>query len=253
MQDRRFPRIGRVLSAGLVVVASMGLAGALAGCAYHGTQQDNPVQRRLTWYSYLNGDDIRAACDADPARRYRFVYNGVYVQQVRSYDIQPDAGGAGSTMRVRVIGPPDLSEVHIRRQLSTLLEDVMAPWAGTIETARLSTAQLDTLDQGLADSGFFESAPKGLYLRGEDFFWIGVACIDGRVHFNAYKWPMPAFERATFPALLLTWDPTGQPLNEPRLLSTFDIYHETQTDPGIGPTYTLTVGENGLAAVRPLF
>jgi hypothetical protein len=28
---------------------------------------------------------------------------------------------------------------------------------------------------------------------------------------------------------------------------------DTQTDPGIGPTYTLTVGENGLVGVRPLF
>ena len=252
MQDRRFPRIGRALAAALVA-ASMCLAGVLAGCVYHGPQHDNPVQRRLTWYSYLNGDDIRAACDADAARRYRFVYNGVYVQQVRSYDIRPEANGIGSTLRARVIGPADLSEVEIRRQFSTLLEDVMAPWAGTVETVPLSDADLDALDRALAESGFFEPAPRGLYLRGDDFFWTGVACIDGRVHFNAYKWPIPGFERATFPALLLSWDPTGQPFNEPRLLSTFDIHHDTQTDPGIGPTYTLTVGENGLVGVRPLF
>ncbi len=152
-----------------------------------------------------------------------------------------------------MIGPADLSEVQIRRQFSTVIEDVMAPWAGEIETVPLTGADLDALDRALVASGFFEPAPKGLYLRGEDFFWIAAACVGGRFHFNAYKWPMMAFERATFPALLLKWDPTGQPLNEPRQLSTFDIYHDTQTDPGIGPTYTLTVGKNGLAAIRPLF
>jgi hypothetical protein len=147
----------------------------------------------------------------------------------------------------------DLSQIEIRRQFSTLLEDVMAPWAGHIETVQLSNADLERLNLALAESGFFDPAPRGLYLRGEDFFWIGTACIDGHVHFNAYKWPMPAFGRATFPDLLLMWDQTGQPLNQPRQLSTSDIYRNTQTDPGTGPTYTLTVGENGLAGVRPLF
>lgn len=176
------------------------------------------LQRRFTWFSYLNGDDIRAACEVDRAPRYRFVYNGVYVQQVRSYDIRPDEGGSGSTLTVRLIGPADLSSVEIRPQLSTLLEDLMAPWAGRVETVALSPADLARLDRALAESGFLDPAPRGLYLRGEDFFWIGVACIGGNVHFNAYRWPMPAFQHATFPALLLSWDPTGQPLNEPRLL-----------------------------------
>ncbi|MFO1152359.1 MAG: hypothetical protein U1E42_01670 [Rhodospirillales bacterium] len=243
----------RIVGQVSIVVAALAAVwlGALAGCTYRGPQQDNPLQKRFTWFSYLNGDDIRAACEAGAAPRYRFIYNGVYVQQVRSYDIRPE--GDGSALRVRVLGFANLSQVEIRRQWSTLPEDLMAPWAGETDTVSLSGEQLATLDRTLADSGFFDPAPRGLYLRGEDFFWIAVACIDGRVHFNAYKWSTPVFERATFPALLLSWDQTGQPINPPRLLSTFDIYHDAPTDPGIGPTYTLTVGDNGLAGVRPLF
>ncbi len=46
----------------------------LSACTYRG-ESDNPVVRRFTWFSYLNGDDIRAACRADTRERYRFVYN----------------------------------------------------------------------------------------------------------------------------------------------------------------------------------
>jgi hypothetical protein len=225
---------------------------ALTGCTYPGPAADNPVGRRLTWYSYLNGDDMRRQCEPGAPPAYRFVYNGVYVQQIRTYDIRAAAEGRG-TLRVRVIGPVDLSNVAIRARFTTLLDDLAAPWAGTREDLPLTAADLDRLDSALAASGFFQPAPRGLYLRGEDFFWIAAACINGAFHFNAYKWPQPAFARATFPAVLLALDPTGIPLNPPRPLSTFDIYRDPANEPGIGPTFTLTVGDNGLAAVRPLF
>lgn len=230
------------------------LAAGLAGCTYRGPVDDDPLRRRFTWFSYLNADDLRQRCRPDRPPLYRFVYNGVYIQQVRSYDIEPDPSAAArSTLRVRVIGPADLSEVGIRPRFSTVIEDLMAPWKGTIATVPLSDADLGRLDDRLTASGFFQPAPTGLYLRGEDFFWIAAACIDGNFHFHAWKWPQQAFQRATFPALLLDWDPTGQPLNPPRPLSHFDIYRDPASEPGTAPTYTLTVGDNGLAAVRPLF
>lgn len=248
---------GRLLPAGMVTVLRWLIAVLLgllvAACAYRGPGHDDPITRRFTWYSYLNGDDLRQACVPGAPPRYRFVYNGVYVQQVRSYDIQPDAAAPGrSQMRVRVIGPADLSAVGLRPQFPGVIEDLMAPWRGDIAGVPLTAADLDRLDSDLAASGFFQPPPKGLYLRGEDFFWIVTACIGGRFGFNAYRWPSASFERASFPALLLSWDPTGLPLNPPRALSTFDIYRDPPSEPGIGPTYTLTVGTDGLAAVRPL-
>jgi len=35
--------------------------GVLAGCAYRG-DIDNPAPIKATWFSYLNGEDLRAAC-----------------------------------------------------------------------------------------------------------------------------------------------------------------------------------------------
>jgi hypothetical protein len=234
---------------------SLALLVTAAGCTYHGPAQDDPIQRRLTWYSYLNSDDLRSRCVPGAAAEYRFVYNGVYIQQVRSYDIAAvDPAGGRYRLRARVIGPADLSEVGIRPQFPAMVGDIFAPWMGTIEEVPLTAADIGKLDQALAQSGFAQPAPRGLYLRGEDFFWIVGACSGGTFHFNAYKYPSPQFEAAKFPPLLLAWDPTGIPINPARSLSPFEIYGQASPEPGDSrPTYTLTVGDNGLAAVRPLF
>ena len=57
----------------------------LSGCERLG--EDHPVTRKLTWFSHLGGRDIRNSCVTGAPDRYRFVYNGIYVEQVRSYDI----------------------------------------------------------------------------------------------------------------------------------------------------------------------
>ena len=48
-----------------------------AGCTTRGAEHD-PIARTLTWYSYLNGDDLRAACTAGATDRYRLVYNAIW-------------------------------------------------------------------------------------------------------------------------------------------------------------------------------
>ena len=54
------------------------LAGlALLGCAYQG-EIDNPLTVRVTWFSYLGGSDIAAACGPGARERYRIIYNGRY-------------------------------------------------------------------------------------------------------------------------------------------------------------------------------
>lgn len=224
-----------------------------AACAYHGASQDSPLSRRFSWFSYLNGDDLRARCVPGAPATYRFVYNGVYVQQVRTYDVLPSGSGDRADLRVRVIGPADLSDVQVRLQVSTLFQDLTAPWRGKIDTVPLTSEDLAKLDRSLAASGVFRPAPAGLRLRGEDFFWIAAVCVNGSFTFNAFKWDSPEFAALTFPQLLLSWDPTGVPLNPPRSLSPFDIYGQTAPEPGSGPTFSLTVGDNGLAAIPRLF
>ena len=56
----------------------------LGACASLG--EDHPITQKFNWFAHLGGADIRAACQSGAPDRYRFVYNGIYVEQVRSYD-----------------------------------------------------------------------------------------------------------------------------------------------------------------------
>ena len=222
-----------------------------SGCAYRG--HDDALSQRFTWFSYMNGDDIRAACVPGAPPRYRFVYNAVYIKQARAYDIVAGPSGDTFELKARVLGPSDLSSVTIDDPIATLTQDplsILAPFAGARTDSILTAA--DELARRLAQSGFSQPAPKGLYLRSEDFFWIAVACVDGRITFNAWKYPSARFEALTFPQLLFGWDTTGVPINPPRPLTPFDIYGES-THQDRYPHFTLTVGKNGLAGTGTLF
>ena len=102
--------------------SALSLAAAVllaAACAYRGGS--DVFTTKFTWYSYLNGDDIRARCTAGGPSLYRFVYNGVYTRQVRTYAISPAADGRGYVLRARVLGGPLVQEIVIDDPLKTAL------------------------------------------------------------------------------------------------------------------------------------
>jgi len=232
-------RTGAHLAAGLMV---------LAGCASVG-DVSNPAARKVTWFSYLNGDDLRAGCGPGAPARFRFVYNGVYIEQVRTYDIQTGPIGSDNHMlRYRVIGPTDVGTVFVGEPL-----DVFAPGRGRIGEVRLADRDMDDLDAALAAGGFFDMAPKGLALASEDFYWLASACVGGRFVFNAYRWPGPRYEGAQFPDLLLAWDGSGVPVNPPRRTSVEELVFGGPKDVREEAlSFNLEVGENGLVGVAPL-
>ena len=232
----------------------------VVACAYK-EGADDPVSRKLNWFSYLNADDVRESCGPEAPARYRFVYNGVYFapgnEQVRTYDIDADPGSADRhRVKVRVIGAVNLSNVVIDDPVGTLFNDpldFLAPGRGVIEHVTVSDSDLDALDGALATSGFFQPAPDGLRLQSSDFYWLAASCIGGKFVYNAYKWPSAAFGNLTFPDVLLSWDPTGIPINPPKKLTNFDIYGQTTPEAGDAQGFSVTVGENGLVGVHTLF
>lgn len=246
------PSVMRIIASLSTAAGLFIMLAALFACTYVG--RDDALSQRFTWFSYLNGHDIRAQCAPGALDRYRFVYNGVYVKQARTYDIVPDAA-SGFVLKARVLGPSDLSNVAIPDPITTLVQDpldILAPFAGTKGSIGLGGRDIDALDRALAQSGFFQPAPAGLYLRSEDFFWVGVACVGGRLTFNAFRFPSDRFANLTFPRLLFDWDPTGIAINPPRELTPFDIYGQSNIEDKY-PRFTLTVGTNGLAGTGTLF
>jgi hypothetical protein len=251
-----FSPISRCLRFGVVATA----IGVTVACAYN-EGADDPASRKLNWFSYLNADDVREGCGPEASDRYRFIYNGVYFapgnEQVRTYDIVAVPGSTGRhRVKVRVIGAVELNNVIIDDPIGTLFNDprdLLAPGRGVIEHVTVGDSDLDALDRALAASGFFEPPPTGLRLRSEEFFWLAAACIRGKFVYNAYKWPSAEFENATFPDVLLSWDPTGIPVNPPKKLTNLDVYGEMTPQEGASQGFSITVGENGLVGIHTLF
>ncbi|WP_119462303.1 hypothetical protein [Rhodospirillaceae bacterium SYSU D60014] len=177
---------------------------AVAGCSYRGNI-DKPIARRLTWFSYIGGDDIRAACGPGMLDWYRLVYNARYEEQLRTYEVVADgAGGAilvarvlGSTAPLHVVGAP------------------LSPWRWARSEARLDEATFAAFEQTMVDSGFFEPLPVGLRLFSGDFWWVATGCIDEAFHFGAWRYTPDHAADLDFPAFLFVHDATGVPVNPP--------------------------------------
>lgn len=215
----------------------------LQGCTY--VETSNPLVRKLSWFSYLNGDDIRSACHVGGPEHWRFVYNGIYKEQIRTYDLKERPDGT-FLLRANVANTPNLTTLSVKQ-----LSDWVAPWRGKIRTVALGRDQRDLLAQASEASGQFRPPTKGLQLSSDHFYWLGVVCRAGQVSFNAYRWPSAEFQAATFPRLLLAWDPTGEPLNPPRETSPY-AGHDAK-NPQHQFQFNLEVGTEGLLGVKPLF
>src|SRR3954471_5052202 len=87
---------------------------------------EQPVVRSLNWFSYVAAGDIRAACRPGGRNRMRLVYNALWEEQVRTYELflQPD-GTAGLNIGVLVDQGPatNVSNITIGE-----LGDVTGPW-----------------------------------------------------------------------------------------------------------------------------
>ena len=213
----------------------------LAACA-KGQPVDNPLTQKVSWFSYVNGDDLRAACSPGSPEAYRLVYNARYYEQLRTYEVRGGSGGTG-VLTARAQGPADVSSIP--------LDDVLAPWRWKRAQVSMSAEQMAQFRQALVHSGFFEGPPVGEQLNSPGFYWVAVACIDGRVHFNAWQHPSSRFDALVFPQFLFAKDATQMPVNPPRALTPAQrsvAFRAGRIQGDADPGFLLVVGEAGLGS-----
>jgi len=193
----------------------------------------------VQWFSYLNGDDIRATCRPGGPDRLRLVYNGVWTEQVRAYDISAQPGG-DAVMETRVFGGEPF-------QFS--LNDPFAFGRGRTALVHLSPPDVGALRQALSAGGFEAAVPTGQFLNSDNYYWVAMACRDGQFHFNAWQAPSPGFDRLDLAALLAARDATNVAFNLPG--TRYHVTNRTgqQSGPDAdydGPKFDLQIGNNGL-------
>ncbi len=183
------------------------LVALLAACASPGPTSD-PFARTAGWFDYLGGGDIRAACRQDGAERYRAVYNAVYSEQVRTYDIVQPRAGETSVLFVRVF------------QGTIVIGGDPGPGigiAGTRARTFLSGEQTGTIREAFAAAGAFQPGRDRLFLRSDTFYWAVATCSSGRFNFRAFKAPPDELSRLAFASALFRVDETGAAVRQPRL------------------------------------
>ena len=232
----------------MTVLAALALAG-LGGCAGGGIS--NPIARKFNWFHYVDGESLRNNCRPGALDQYRFVYNANWDQQVRAYDLRASALNDGTGVLFTQVFGGYGSNVS-----SFSLTDPFAPARGSEGQVRLTPDQYRTIVQALDASGFGQPTPTGLRLDSWDYYWVVSACVNGRFHFNAWRYPSPGFEALKFPGPLFAFDGTGVPPNPPRPQNAAEQFSQTEyprsrSYGGTPYAFQLIVGENGLAGLPP--
>lgn len=190
----------------LGIIASLTALLALGACQYTGPAGD-PVTRGLSWFDYLGAENLREACAPGASTRLRFVYNGDYDTQIRSFDVFALPGGRGASMSAWVRGVVDLTK-------GVSLSNIAAPWQGKRVESVLDPQAMSDLLRALDKDGFQTFKPAGLRLPSNEYYWIVTGCLDGRFHANAWIYPSDRFKALSFPAVLMANDRTGVALGK---------------------------------------
>lgn len=239
------------LSSGL----ALGFA-LLSGCAYHQGQQydiNNPIVRKVGWFSYLDGNDIREACAGGGAERYRLVYNGQYDEQLRSYEIYAGQDGGG-VLHARALD-------NSNNVLSFTLDNPFSPWQWQESQVKLTPAEMAEFRRLLAASGYGGAAPQGLMLHSRDFYWVASGCQQGAFHYFAWNNRSQGIAAASFANIrfrdfLLQHDQTKVAFRPDHPTSPFERNGQRGGggDPGDPKgTFVLTVKGDGLGGLLNAF
>ena len=209
---------------------------------------ETPIVRSFNWFGYVGGDDIRAACKPGGRNRVRLVYNGIWREQVRTYELilQPDgtAGLSVGVLQAQGSGA-DLSSLFVNNGT-----DVLSPWGMRKGQRVLEVADTRELVGLLEASAAFGPPKDGLRLPDNDFWWTVASCRDGAWGFQAYHHPTDGFVKAKFAQKLLALDPVAIAVNMPRKLEPAELRRDLNA-PGRQSfkqqiDWMLVVGKDGL-------
>lgn len=205
----------------------------LSACAYRGGDIGDPVTRKFHWFSFVDGEDIRATCQAGTPDRFRLVYNGIYDEQLRIYELD----ALRRLLVVRVVQQGDAG------RLSSV--DPLAPYRAAEERVQLDQPTYDGLVRSFAASGMFAPPPVGLELPSRSYYWTAATCKDGRYGFTAWKHPSAAFDALAFPRPLFALDPSGIAVNQAKPVPVDPQWEDAARRLEV-TAFTLKVGKAGL-------
>ena len=189
-------------------VAALGLA----ACTTFEGSVDNPIERSFSWFSYVAGDDIRAACQPGSPDQYRFVYNGVYARQIRAYDLRLNGDGGEQTSRARN-KPGNVANFQFSNPLG--------PWELRRSEARLTGDEVAEIVDALKRDVAAAPASAGQRLRSNNFYWAVAVCRSGTFQLHAFDQDRVEIQSLAFRGPLLAHDKTNVEFAEAKQIEGF--------------------------------
>jgi hypothetical protein len=234
-----------------IMAAALGLTLGLVPTAWAQRADrnvDQPVVRSLNWFSYVAAEDIRATCRPGGRNRLRLIYNALWEEQVRAYEIflQPDGTAGLNAGMLAEQGPATaVSGITIGA-----LGDITGPWRMRRGQRLLTAAESGELMALLQASAAFGPPRDGLRLPDNDFWWTVASCRDGVWGFQAYHYPTDRFANVRFAEKLFAFDNVGIAINRPRALEPAELRRDPNMRPGRerADRWMLVVGKDGLRA-----
>lgn len=216
----------------------------LAACSYRGDIDAAPTIK-FTWFSYLNGDDIREACRPGTPFRYRLIYNADYAKQIRVYEVTPNhLGGAAFVTRVSRGSGLRLDNFNIK--------DPLGLGGFQRSDSALDGDGLAEVQHALDWSGAYKAAPKGLRLYSDQYYWVSALCHEGKFYFNAWLYPSEKYDFISFPAVLYGYDNSGIAVAPPKDVGPAARLKGSHQGQPANQIFQIRVGENGLVGLTGL-
>ncbi len=208
---------------------------------------DKPILRSFNWFDYVAAKDIRDECRPGGRSRLRLVYNALWEEQVRAYEIflQPD-GTAG--MNIGVLVGQGTVTPGVGNMVLSEPSDIFGPWSMKKGERLLNAGETAELISLLQASQGFGPPKDGMRLPDNDFWWTVASCRNGVWGFQAYHYPSDGFANVKFSNRLFSWDTVPIPVNPPRKLEPAELrrdwnapIHRARAD-----RWMLVVGKDGL-------
>ncbi|MFM8991022.1 MAG: hypothetical protein ACKOUS_15700, partial [Alphaproteobacteria bacterium] len=137
----------------------------LAACAPQPGGLSDPIRRKAQWHATAGGEDLRGSCTAGAPSRWRLVYNAVWDEQVRVYDLEALPRGEGARLVATVFeGAP--------RVLQAYLSQLRGQPATRVAESRIPASQLASLLRAIDEAGFARRPEDGKRLASGDFHWL---------------------------------------------------------------------------------
>ncbi len=187
------------------------------GCAARGPASD-PVSRVLSWFSYMNGDDLRSACARGATDRYRLIYNGRWTEQVRSYDLVAARALPGTQGQAVPVDAKLMAQSFTPAPLfNAYLERLNGGDATQVEEVRLEPDDFRRLEGAISEIASRMDG-EGSWLRSDRYFWLIMGCRDGEFRLTGFEVTPEIHDGLVFLAPLIAVDPVAGPLARPRAL-----------------------------------